>query len=87
MSDGIRENTAALHKLVTCIAVQTVEMEHQTEAIKELKDELSNNGIGALLQKTEISIVSKVTKTFYKNTSIFGFIVTVIAFILYIVLR
>ena len=80
MSDDIRENTAALHELKTCIAVQTVEMKHQTEAICELKDELEGNGLAG-------NIVGGVSKVFYKTTGLFGFIVVIISTILYFVLR
>ena len=80
MTEEIRENTNALHSLQTCIAVQTTTMQHQTEAIKELKDELQENGLAT-------AIVTRVTRTFYKTTSLFGFIVTVIATALYFVLK
>lgn len=80
MSDEIRENTKALYSLKESIAVQTVVMKHQTKAITELKEELTDNGIVG-------AIVDKVTKNFYKCTSIFGFIATIIGVILYFVLK
>lgn len=80
MTDEIRENTKALYSLKESIAVQTNEMKHQTKAITELKGELENNGLVG-------TIVDKVSKVFYKTTSIFGFIVTIIGVILYFALR
>jgi len=84
MSDEIRENTAALNNLKTCIAVQTNEMKHQTEAINELKEELQGNGLAGTIVE---SVVDKVSATFYKTTKLFGYIVTIVATALYFLLR
>lgn len=80
MPDEIRENTKALYSLKESIAVQTNEMIHQTKAITELKNELVGNGMAGI-------IVTRVTRAFYKTTSLFGFIVTIIGVILYFSLR
>jgi len=80
MGDELQENTKALYSLKESIAVQTSEMAHQTKAITELKNELEGNGMAGL-------IVDRVSKVFYKTTSIFGFIATIIGIILYALLK